>query len=221
MTYSEGSAPFFSGVLLRPLESVERLLHRNPFPVVALKPICETHRIGELLDRFPESRAIWIFRHYQDAVISASTKWRSGKEAVRRLASGELERAGWRAGGLSAEKLATVRQLYRDDLSLHAANAIMWYLRNDLYFDLGIDQRADVLLVRYEDIVADPVTSLGRIFAFAGLGLPADATKVVRSSPSNSKRPFPSIPGEIQLLCESVELKLVEQYRVTLTRTRR
>src|SRR5690606_31615112 len=82
-TYSEGAAPFFDRVLLQRLDRVEALGRLSVFPVVALKPICETHRVIELLERFPRSRAVWIFRHYQDAVNSASVKWKSGPEAVR------------------------------------------------------------------------------------------------------------------------------------------
>src|SRR5688572_30030983 len=117
MTYSEGAAPFFDRVLLRPLDHVEDLVRRSVFPVVALKPICETHRINELLDRFPRSRAVWIFRNYQDTVNSASVKWKSGREAVKRLASATPESAGWRAGGLSHDKLLLVRDLYSENMT--------------------------------------------------------------------------------------------------------
>ena len=127
MTYSEGTAPYFDRVLLKPLPEIERLLTRSLFPGVALKPICQTHRINELLDHFPDARGIWIFRDYRDATNSASAKWKSGKEAVRRLAAGELDAAGWRAGGLTTEKLQLVRRLYSDSMSLHAANAVMCF----------------------------------------------------------------------------------------------
>lgn len=211
MTYSEGHYPYFDGVLLQPLPTVARLLERNPFPVVVLKPICETHRVVELLTQFPGSRAIWIFRHYRDAVNSASVKWKSGKEAVRRLAAGDLDGAAWRAGGLTPAKLETVRSLYRDDLSLHAANAIMWYLRNDLFFDLNVAGRDDVLLVRYEDLVQQPREACGRMFRFAGVAAPEGLAGSVYTS-SVSKKPFPPIPADIEALCQAVEEKLLAHY---------
>jgi hypothetical protein len=70
--FSEGADPYFDGVLLRPLDQVEEMVCRSPAPVIALKPICETHRTNQLLDRFPGSKAIWIFRHFEDTVNSAT-----------------------------------------------------------------------------------------------------------------------------------------------------
>lgn len=210
-TYSEGTAPFFDGVLLRPLERIEQLIRRSPFPIVALKPICETHRITELLDRFPESRSFWIFRHFEDAVNSASVKWRSGREAVRRLAAGELNQAAWRAGGLTAERLELVRRLYRDDMSLHEANAVMWYLRNNLFFDLRADARPDIRLVRYEDLVSQPHQRFADLFDFIGTPMPARCVDAVQDQ-ARPRRPFPPIAPEIRSLCEQLYQRLLVHY---------
>lgn len=211
VTYSEGSAPFFKDVLLEPLERVEALARQSPFPVIALKPICETHRIHELLDRFQASKGIWIFRWYEDAVNSASLKWSSGREAVRRLAAGELKAAGWRVGGLTEEKLELVRRLYRDDMSLHEANAVMWYLRNGLFFDLNAGAREDILLVRYEDLVGNPRPNFERMFRFIDVPLPMGFVDVVRRGES-SRRQFPQVSSEIRTLCEDLHARLLAHY---------
>jgi hypothetical protein len=211
VTFSEGSAPFFDGVMLKPLPEIDRLVGRSMFPVVTLKPICETHRVHELLEHFPGSRAIWIFRRYQDCVNSASRKWSSGRESLRRLAAGDLKGAGWRAGGLTPQKLALVRELYREDLSEHAANAVMWYLRNDLYFDLRVYERPDVLLSRYEDLVERPSIACVRMFDFAGLPVPRGYDKDVYAS-SVAKRPFPAIPDNIRQRCDALEERLTGLY---------
>ena len=49
-TYSEGAAPYFEKVMLQPLDYVAAQVRRSPSPIVVLKPICETHRVHELLD---------------------------------------------------------------------------------------------------------------------------------------------------------------------------
>lgn len=211
-TYSEGAAPYFFSVLLEPLDRIEQLLESSPSPVVALKPICETHRVNELLARFPGSKAVWIFRHHQAAVNSASVKWTSGREAVRRLAVGDLTAAGWRAGGLSAERLDLVKRLYRDDMSLHEANAVMWFLRNALFFDLGADLNPDVLLVRYEDLVSTPQEAFARLFDFVGTPLPSGFTRAVHS-PRTRKPSFPEISPQVRDLCEELESRMISCYR--------
>jgi hypothetical protein len=212
ITFSEGTAPYFDSVLLCSLDRIDERHRRSMFPVVALKPICETHRVNELLGRFPGSKAVWIFRHFEPAVTSASKKWKSGREGVRRLATGNLDRAGWRAGGLTPEKLALVRRLYRDDMSLHEANAVMWYLRNSLFFDLGADRRPDVLLVRYEDLLADPNVHGGRMFEFIGVDVPEGFQQSIRQS-SGSRREFPPMAEEIRALCTDVHDRLLRHYR--------
>ena len=211
-TFHEGSDPYFDGVMLRPLEEIERLVRRSPAAVVALKPICETHRTKELLDRFPGSKAIWIFRNFEDTVNSASLKWSSGRTVLRRLADGQLKQGDWRRGGLTQEKLRIVRRLYRDDMSQHEANAVMWYLRNSLFFDLGCDQRSDVLLVRYEDLDGEPREHVARIFGFLGVPVSNAALEAIGGG-GRAGRAFPDISPDIRRLCEEVHERLLAHYR--------
>jgi hypothetical protein len=213
-TFSEGVSPYFDRVLLQPLDRVERLLQRSPFPVVALKPICETHRVHELLDRFEGSKAIWIFRDYRDTVNSVSVKWRSGRDVLGRLANGVVT---WRSGGLSREKINLVKRLYRDDMTLHEANAVMWYLRNGLFFDLNAHERPNILLVRYEDLVTDPYNGFARLFDFVDLPAPRDYGSLIRSS-GVSKKPFPEISAEIRSLCEELQQRLMTYHGSTVSK---
>ena len=55
----------------------------------------------------------------------------------------------------------------------------MWYLRNDLFFDLHADTRPDVLLVLYEDLVANPQQHVPRVFNFIGMPLPPGVVAVI------------------------------------------
>ena len=216
-TFSEGVDPYFDRVLLRPLDVVEACVRRSPARVIALKPICETHRTIELLDRFPGSKAIWIFRHFEDTVNSATVKWTSGRAAVRRLARREYQPTDWRAGGLTEETLRLVGRLYDERMSEHEANAVLWYLRNDLFFALGADQRADVLLVRYEDLMREPRVHAARLLEFAGVPVPVTASAAVRVA-DRPRKPFPEISPEIRRLCEDVHERLLAHYRAALNR---
>jgi hypothetical protein len=105
-----------------------------------------------------------------------------------------------------------VARLYRDDMSEHEANAVMWYLRNALFFDLGSNERSDVLLVRYEDLVNAPQEHFERIFGFIGLRVPAGAVAAIRSS-TGTRRTFPEISRDIRELCEDVHERLLAHYR--------
>jgi hypothetical protein len=166
LTYREGAHPFFRNGRLQPDDTLETLFAACRFPVLVLKPLCESHRALELLERHPGSRVLWIFRGFEDTVRSASRKWSSGPEAITRLVTGRAEPNDWRAGGLTDESLEMARRLYQPNPGLHHANAILWYLRTRLVLDLRLFERADALLVKYEDLSTDPGRHFPRVFYF-------------------------------------------------------
>jgi hypothetical protein len=206
MTYSEGSAPFFDGVLLRDDRTIARELSRMPFSRVVLKPICESHRALELLGTFPRSRVVWIYRHYRNTVNSAVAKWTTGRRNLRKVANRDIA-AAWRLGGLTEEKLQLAARLYDDQMSLHAAEAVMWYLRTALFFDLGLANRPDVLLVKYEDLVMAPETGFSQLFAFLECRFDTEYLSGVYTS-SVGGQPFPHIPREIDELCHDLMTRM-------------
>jgi hypothetical protein len=207
ITYSEGSDPFFTGVLLKSDNVVRRHLQRMPFPIVVLKPICESHRGAELLDVFPGSSIIWIYRDYRDTVNSAVVKWQTGVKHLGSLARRDLQAAGWRAGGMTELEFQLVRDLYQPDMSLHAANAVLWYLRTSLFFESGLAGRGDVLLVRYEDLVQKPLVEFPRLFRF--LESPFDPRFLSNVYTSSiSRQPFPVLPDRITDLCQRLMQRL-------------
>jgi hypothetical protein len=89
----------------------------------------------------------------------------------------------------------------------------MWYLRNALFFDLDAGSRPDVLLVRYEDLVASPQQHFARVFDFIGTPIPAAAVNAIRSS-GRARRPFPDISREVSSLCEELHQRLLAHYAV-------
>ena len=156
MTYKEGNSRAFNRTLLKDNATIAALLQSSRFPIVAFKPICDSHRAAELLDYFPHSKAVWIFRYYKDAVNSSVRKWKHGRNNLKHIAAGNIAAAGWRAGGLTPKKIALVRRLYSEEMSSHAAYALMWYLRNNLIIDWKLHERDDLLLVKYENLVQEP-----------------------------------------------------------------
>ncbi len=216
MTYKEGNSHAFDRILLKSNGEIRELLRRSLFPLVAFKPICDSHRAVELLEYFPRSRAIWIFRYYKDAVNSAVRKWKHGRNNLKHIASGNLTAAGWRAGGLTPEKIELVRRFYREEMSSHTAYALMWYLRNHLILDLNLPQREDACLARYEDLVKNPGQHFPRLFKFIACPYEEKYVRGVYNS-SVGKDKFPEIPQEITALCESLYQQLDRIYVQSLT----
>jgi hypothetical protein len=211
LTFREGARKFFQGSALRPDDELDRLFEACAFPVLVLKPLCESHRAPALLDRFPASKVIWIYRGYEDAVSSASLKWSSGIQAVEQLVAGTLPPGNWRLGGLTADALDTARRLYRPGLSLHHANAILWYLRNRLILDLDIPAQPRALLVKYEDLSTDPQRHFPRVFRFVGEALKPGYLSAIHAG-SVRRRALQDVPDDVAEACQRLHGEIDRRY---------
>jgi hypothetical protein len=215
LTYREGARPFFVRGRLADESTLEGLFERCRFPVLVLKPLCDAHRARQLLQRFPRSRVLWIFRWYQDTINSSSLKWSSGVEAVEQLVHDRLRADDWRRGGLTPELLEVARQLYEPGLSLHHANAILWYLRSRLLLDLDLFNCQQTLVIKYEDLSMKPAEHFPRVFAF--IGQPFKATYLEKIHGNSVRRsPFPVIPKAVADACEGLYAEIDRRYQQAL-----
>jgi hypothetical protein len=215
LTFREGARPFFRGGRLQPDETLRSLVDRCPFPVLVLKPLCESHRVLALLEKFPDARVIWIYRRPEDTVRSASIKWESGTAAVTRLIDGTLDVDDWRRGGLTTEALAEARRLFTTGLSLHHANAIMWYLRNRLALDLDVFAHPRVLVVKYEDLSSAPLAHFPRLFSFVGKPLEKSYLAGIHDR-SVRRKPLDGVPAEVLDACEALYAEIDRRYQASL-----
>jgi hypothetical protein len=217
LTFREGARPFFKAGRLAPDEVLDRLFADCAFPVLVLKPLCDSHRARQLLDRFPDARVLWIFRGYHETITSSSLKWRSGIDAVEQLVAGRLRSDDWRLGGLSPEHLDAARRLYQPGLSLDHANAILWYLRSRLLLDQQLFGCARTLVIKYEDLTAAPAIHFPRVFDFVGQTLqPQYLSGVHRNS---SGRRVANVPRFVEDVCNQLYEQIDRGYQSSLTRS--
>ena len=157
--HNENDARAFERFRLRPLPSVREIVVSSQHRFVLFKPLCDSHRTAELLDdlRTPSpGRAIWAYRSVDGRVASALAKFGDVNLRVMRGIAEGRSAGWWQAEGLSAEILEFVRSFDYDAMSPATAAALFWYIRNSLFFELGLDRRPDVALVSYDGLVADP-----------------------------------------------------------------
>ena len=173
--YNENHRAAFSRFQLRPDPVVRQLIERSRHPYVLFKPLCDSHRTADLLDglglrRAP--RAMWAYRSVDGRARSAVAKFGdSNLRMLRELAAGE-GRDRWEAQRLSPDSLQLISSFDWARRSPLDAAALFWYVRNRLYFELGLAERSDVLLVSYDALIADPEAEMSRICGF--LDLPFD-----------------------------------------------
>lgn len=208
--YHERDARAFDNYVMRDIDTIARLHAACRAPHFVIKSLCELQRLPALQARFPGSKIVWISRHYNDVVNSMLVSFRSHAKQIQRLAADKAS-DGWRGEGMSDATQAVLRRHVHPDMNDATGAALMWYLRNVLFFEQGLDSNEDTLLVSYEDLVQRPEPEFRRIFAF--IGLPYDAwhsRKVVATSVS--KRSPPPIDRGVKDECE----RLLGRFQATL-----
>lgn len=205
-------SPAFRDYRLRSTATVDRLIRRCPAPVVAFKPVCDSHLADRYLERHEGARAIWIYRRYPDVANSAVRNWgEHHKDILRWLVRGDSDRLAWRGERLAPDIVDLVVRCFHEGMSPEEAASLTWYMRTRLYFDLALDADERVLLTRYEDLVGGDEAAFRRVFDFAGARFdPAFLGHVFGSS--IQKEPFPAIDPRIREACEALMERLDAAY---------
>jgi hypothetical protein len=215
----EGDTPYFhqerGSRYLRLLEDdqVEALVCSQKSPWVLLKPLHDSQRAVELLARFKESRGIWIFRHYDMVVQSHLGYYRHDPmEYLQPLK--QMDRSSWMLSGLENQNLERVRELVElAGESVANLYAVFWYARNALLFQHL--QRANLLVVAYEDLVGSPHQCLQAFNRHLGTELSTQALVMPRKSAANSVSSS-ALMIEIRIACEEMYKELLAVRRVPL-----
>lgn len=206
--YSENHRKAFVDFRLRDDATIDALIARSRHPYVLFKPLCDIHRAPEFLEagRFGSqpSKVIWAYRAVDGRVRSTVARFGDVERNIMALlAAGEGDDR-WQAQGLGPEQFELIRSFDWERESVESAAALLWYLRNDLLFRLGVHDQPRVTVVSYETFVADPPATLERLARFLGLERPLPVEAGIR-------RPTPpqlELNPKIRSLCDELEQRL-------------
>lgn len=206
---NENDRTLFDRFRLRSDEVLRDVVRSSRHRVVLIKPLCDSHDVGRLLDLpgMAPGRAIWVVREVDARARSEVSKFGgSNLDALRTIAAGHAPRI-WQGGGLRPEDVELVRSFDLDALGPEGGAMLFWYLRNSLYFTLGLDRRPDVLLSSYDAFVADPQSAMRRLCRH--LGVPYDAALIahVERRDSHGSREL-SVNPRLRGLCDDLRGRL-------------
>jgi hypothetical protein len=142
-------------VLREPLEIKKLVLAKNAKYAV-IRPLFESDRALELLDIFPNSACVWLFRDAASVIDSMVRKWDDRFFEISREVESDHHNT-WRLDPLhraivkSAGSAANVEELY----------ARYWCERNSLPFDLGLNNDPRVIYASYSQFVSNPKAMVG------------------------------------------------------------
>jgi hypothetical protein len=205
----ENDKTLFHRFRLRSDDILRATLRRSRHAIVLVKPLCDSQRVDQLLDLpgVRHGRAIWAYRDVDDRARSELSKFGSSNlDALRRIAGGESPDP-WQGERLGDEARALIRSFDYDTMTPDTAAALFWYVRNGLYFDLGLDERDDVLLSSYDALVADPETSMRELCAFIDFPCRPQLWQHVAPRSTHGRRPL-DIDPRVRDLCDQLTARL-------------
>jgi hypothetical protein len=206
---NENDRRAFDRFRLRPDPVIRSLVESSRHRFVLFKPLCDSHRVTELLDGLGTAspgRAIWAYRGVDGRVRSAVAKFGPANlVALREIATGRGSHL-WQAGGLGPERIELIRSFDLDRMTPETAAALFWFLRNGLYFDLGLHERDDVWLGAYERFVASPEPTMRSLCGF--LGFPFEDRLVAHVDARAASVARVDVDPRVRELCDGLAERL-------------
>lgn len=202
------------GLRWNPLPEVSAYLSRVPAPLIVTKPLVETQNAVKLLNYFPGSKGLFMYRRYEDVARSDLVKFgpQNAIDNIRPIVKGD--RYNWRSEGASQAVRDVVQRYFSEDMNPNDAAALFWYARNMLYFDLNLAARSDVFLCRYEHLVQEPEHVMRSIYEFLEQPCPDLSHTAQVHSASLQKGKGLEISAEIRNECERLQARLDERYEI-------
>ena len=192
---------------------ISGIVNKSSKKVALFKPLNDSQWADRFLDAFPGSRIIWMFRDPFDTVNSAVAKWGDGQLGMMTWIASAIREAGsleaateileTRPGyAIYAERMSPgVRdKLLRwtsEPLTEHTGAAVLWYLRNRIFFDLGLAEDDRAMLMGYEALVQSKEKHIREICRFIGIRYSARYAADIRTS-SVGRSPRPELPDDIE-----------------------
>jgi sulfotransferase family protein len=213
--HNENDREVFDHFLLRDDAVVRRVVMASRHEYVLFKPLCDSHRVDHLLDTLDTpspGRAIWAYRDVDGRARSAVSKFgRNNLLTLRDIAAGKGANM-WQAQGLSPATLAEISSYDYTTMTAETAASLFWWIRNGLYFEMGLDRRDDVLLASYQDMLATPVVAMQAICRFLSLEYrPALIAHISPRGPGGGHQL--DIDPRVRALCDHLQDRLDEALR--------
>lgn len=195
---------------MRAPDVIHDLARRSPAPFFVIKSLCELDRMGLLLNDFAPAKVIWIVRDFHESSRSAVRSFANFVPQLRRLAK-DTTAAAWRGRGMSRETQELLREIAALDLSELDGAAMMWYYRNVLYFELGLDRDERAALLHYDDLIRKPGETLSRLVDF--IGLPDCTSRMKRHvhAPTSRRHDEIALRSEVEMVCTTLMNRFMVQ----------
>lgn len=141
-------------IRLNYLDDVKNKIDNNIEEYTVVKPLVESQNAKKILDYFPNSKAMWLYRNYQDVVSSMIKKW--GKEnGIPHLKPIIMaSQTNWRSQLLAPEVQSKILSIYNNGITGADAWGLFWYARNSLLFSQDLHKDKRIVILKYQNLVS-------------------------------------------------------------------
>lgn len=168
-------------VLTSPNELVNIVSNKNAKYAV-IRPLFESDRAIELMNLFPNSIGVWMFRDCPSVVDSMKRKWDKDFFNISKLVESDDEN-NWRL-----EKLLAPLNNSIDKVSIDELYAQYWIIRNSIPFEKNIIDDSRMFFLNYNTLAHYPKYTIGKILdATKKISLWSDFKSNARTSSVNKK----------------------------------
>jgi len=139
-------------IRIKPTAELLPIFNQLKERVVVVKPLVESQHALNLLEDFPNSNGLWMFRNHAEVVKSMIKKWGPdvGKTMLRVIKNDKT--GNWRS-----EKTDHVKELVSSinikRMSSESAASLFWYIRNSFYFKQKLYNNERILLCSYQRLI--------------------------------------------------------------------
>lgn len=197
---------------LKELPLVKNVLDLEKVRLVVAKPLLDSQHCSEILDAFPGSYALWMYRNYKDVAKSNLNEFGIHNGIKDILPVVQNQNDDWRAEYVSEDTRQIIKRYYSEDMNPHDASALFWYLRNIMFFELKFDCNPGVIVCKYEDLVSDPHSVMQKIYTNTGIVYPGShIVKDVHTGAKGRGTGLDLLP-EIDSMCNTLWEKLNNVY---------
>ncbi|MEM7030893.1 MAG: sulfotransferase [Chloroflexota bacterium] len=191
---------------IRSNEELKALIDKIIEPWIVFKPLNDAHRIKDLMQIHKNTKAVWVYRHYLDVINSGQEMWPGHwKTIIESLMNNDRSRDidDAIADSISDESLAVLARFWDKEITDNDGAALLWYMRNQFFFENDLQANPDILLCRYEEFVTDPNHEFQRIFDFFECPYSPKYAAQVHTSSIRKNAP-PILHPEIEALCSEL-----------------
>lgn len=207
--HNENDRRLFQRFRLRPDDVLQRVVNTSRHQIVLIKPLCDSQHITRLLD-LPGIRpgsAVWVVRDVGDRTRSEVSKFGDASlRALKAVRDGHAART-WQGERLPADAPEVLAAVDLDKISAESGAALLWYLRNSLYYELALDHRSDVLLFSYDAFVRDPEPAMQALCAHLDVPYHDSLIAHVERRSSHASAPL-VIDPHVRELCNGLQRRL-------------